>query len=135
MPGQPGPSTDGHGPGRRVDRAQLEDRLPGRFHREALPALAIQEEVEADAAAAADVPISRRVPSSAITVTLSRVRGRMSPTLQPEAVEMSSTVSSLVRLTMTCRTRESAARAAASTDLSRSSLRPRSATRGDSVSA
>src|SRR4029453_10123159 len=55
-------------------------------------------------------PISRLPLSSAITVTLSRVSGRTSPTVQPEAVASSTTTSSVDRLAMTCLTRESAAR-------------------------
>ena len=79
-------------------------------------------------------PISRLAPSSAIAVTLSRVRGRMSPTVQPDAVAISITTSSLAIEAITCLIRGSAARVSASMRLSRSSLRARSAAMGGSAS-
>ena len=57
-----------------------------------------------------------------MTDTLRRVRGRTSPTVQPEAVAISITTSSLAMLAMTCLTRGSAARAAASTERSKRQL-------------
>ena len=47
------PEHDGHRAGRRVDRAQLDDRLARGLGREAGPALLLEEEVEGHAAAAA----------------------------------------------------------------------------------
>jgi hypothetical protein len=78
-------------------------------------------------------PISRLPPSSAIAVTFSRVSGRVSPTVQPDAVAMSMMTSSLEIDAMTCFTRGSAARVSASIFRSRSSLRESSAAIGGSV--
>ena len=47
MPGQPGPSTTVSVARGRVHRAELHHRLAHRLGREALPAIALEEEVEA----------------------------------------------------------------------------------------
>ena len=96
MPGQPGPQHDRHRcPPGRPPRSSLRHGLARRLGGEAAPAPFLREEVEGDPPAPAVRADLRLPPSSAIAVTFSRVSGRTSPTVQPEAVAISMTTSSL----------------------------------------
>ena len=134
MPGQPGPSTTVISPAGASTASSFM-----RAWRTASPVKRFQRSCSRKKSKATrppppKLPISRLAPSSTITVMLSRVSGRTSPTVQPEGVAIMTTTSSLPRVAMTWRTRGSRPRASASIRPSSLSLRSRSAEVGGSAS-